>query len=39
MYEVLFENVSKKIGLTKEEEQLLQTFFIPKKLRKKQYLL
>jgi CRP-like cAMP-binding protein len=39
MYEVLFENISKKIVLTKEEQQLLQTFFIPKKLRKKQYLL
>ena len=39
MYEVLFENISKKIALTKEEQQLLQTFFIPKKLRKKQYLL
>ena len=39
MYEVLFENISKKILLTKEEQELLQTFFIPKKLRKKQYLL
>ena len=39
MYEVLFENISKKIDLTTEEQQLLQTFFIPKKLRKKQYLL
>ena len=39
MYEVLFENISKKIALTKEEQKLLQTFFIPKKLRKKQYLL
>lgn len=39
MYEILFENISKKITLTGEEKQLLQTFFIPKKLRKKQYLL
>jgi CRP-like cAMP-binding protein len=39
MYEVLFENISKKIDLTVEEQQLLQTFFIPKKLRKKQYIL
>lgn len=39
MFEVLFENISKKIDLTTEEQQLLQTFFIPKKLRKKQYLL
>jgi CRP-like cAMP-binding protein len=39
MFEVLFENISKKISLTTEEQELLQTFFIPKKLRKKQYLL
>ena len=39
MYEILFENIFKKIVLTKDEQQLLQTFFIPKKLRKKQYLL
>ena len=39
MYEILFENIFKKIVLTKNEQQLLQTFFIPKKLRKKQYLL
>ena len=39
MFEVLFENISKKIVLTTDEQQLLQTFFIPKKLRKKQYLL
>lgn len=39
MFEVLFQNISKKIVLTADEQQLLQTFFIPKKLRKKQYLL
>jgi CRP-like cAMP-binding protein len=39
MFEVLIENISKKIRLSEEEQQLLQTFFIPKKLRKKQYLL
>jgi CRP-like cAMP-binding protein len=39
MFEVLVENISKKIILTEEDQQLLQTFFIPKKLRKKQYLL
>jgi CRP-like cAMP-binding protein len=39
MFEVLFENISKKIVLTTDEEELLKTFFIPKKLRKKQYLL
>jgi CRP-like cAMP-binding protein len=39
MFEVLFENISKKIILTADEQELLKTFFIPKKLRKKQYLL
>jgi len=39
MFEVLFENISKKIVLTAHEQELLKTFFIPKKLRKKQYLL
>ena len=39
MFEVLFDNISKKIILTDGEQELLKTFFIPKKLRKKQYLL
>lgn len=39
MYEILIENISKKIVLNNDEQQLLKTFFIPKKLRKKQYLL
>jgi CRP-like cAMP-binding protein len=39
MFEVLFENISKKIVLNTGEQELLKTFFIPKKLRKKQYLL
>ena len=39
MFEVLFENIFKKISLTADEQELLKTFFIPKKLRKKQYLL
>ena len=39
MFEILFENISKKILLDKSEQELLKTFFIPKKLRKKQYLL
>lgn len=39
MFEVLFDNIAKKVVLSTEEQQLLQTFFIPKKLRKKQYLL
>jgi len=39
MFEILFENISKKIVLNADEQELLKTFFIPKKLRKKQYLL
>ena len=39
MFEVLFENISRKIVLTAGEQEFLKTFFIPKKLRKKQYLL
>jgi CRP-like cAMP-binding protein len=39
MFEILQEHISKKIQLTDEEFELLKTFFIPKKLRKKQYLL
>lgn len=39
MFEVLFENIAKKIVLTPAEKESLQSFFIPKKLRKKQYLL
>lgn len=39
MFEVLFENITKKISLDDNEQELLKTFFIPKKLRKKQYLL
>ncbi len=39
MYEILIENIFKKIVLNNDEQQLLKTFFIPKKLRKKQCLL
>lgn len=39
MFDLLFQNISKKVSLTGEEKQLCQSFFIPKKLRKKQYLL
>lgn len=39
MFEVLSEHISKKIILDSQEQELLKTFFIPKKLRKKQYLL
>jgi CRP-like cAMP-binding protein len=39
MFELLFRKFDEKIKLTEEEKQLSGSFFIPKKLRKKQYLL
>src|SRR6476620_5353177 len=39
MSDLLFQKFDEKINLTEEEKQLSQSFFIPKKLRKKQYLL
>ncbi|RKR85763.1 CRP-like cAMP-binding protein [Mucilaginibacter gracilis] len=39
MFEVLFSHLLKKILLTEEEKEIINTFFIPKKLRKRQYLL
>ncbi len=39
MYELLFQKVTEKIQLTEEEKEICKTLFIPKKLRKKQYLL
>src|SRR6476620_12064182 len=39
MSDLLFQKFDEKINLTEEEKQLSCSFFIPKKLRKKQYLL
>jgi CRP-like cAMP-binding protein len=39
MMELLFQKFAEKIELTEEEKKLSRSFFIPKKLRKKQYLL
>jgi len=39
MFDLLFNSINEKVFLSGEELQLLKTFFIPKKLRKKQYLL
>lgn len=39
MYELFFQNFNKKVPLSQEEESLIKTCLIPKKLRKKQYLL
>ena len=39
MFKVFFIHVNEKVSLTDEEQQTIKTFFSPKKLRKKQYLL
>ena len=39
MYELFFWNFNNKVALTQEEEALISSYLIPKKLRKKQYLL
>ncbi len=39
MFERLLENINNKIQLEAGEQELLTTFFTPKKIRKKQYLL
>ena len=39
MYEVFFEKLNEKIQLTIEEQESIEPYLTPKKLRKKQYLL
>jgi len=39
MVEILFQKLDEKIELTAEEKLLCKSFFIPKKLRKRQYIL
>ena len=39
MFEALLQNIGEKIALTVEETAQLKTYFTPKKLRKRQYLL
>lgn len=39
MFEVLFKKLDEKIELTEEEKQLCKSFFTPKKIRKRQYVL
>ncbi|MGC4038043.1 MAG: Crp/Fnr family transcriptional regulator [Chitinophagaceae bacterium] len=38
MFEVLFNNIRQKIEITEQEEEICRSLFIPKKLRKRQYL-
>ena len=39
MFNVFFSHVAQKVALGVQEQELVQQFFTPKKLRKKQYLL
>lgn len=39
MYEQLFKTISQKVSLTSDQEENLKKYFIPKKLRKRQFLL
>lgn len=39
MFEVLFQKLDEKINLTAEEKEFTKSFFTPKKLRKRQYIL
>ena len=39
MYEVLFKKFDEKVKISEAEKELSRSFFIPKKLRKRQYLL
>lgn len=39
MYEFFFQKINEKVSLTEEEQEVFTSYLIPKKLRKKQYLL
>lgn len=39
MMDVLFNHVERKVSLSAADKEMISTFFIPKKLRKRQYLL
>jgi len=39
MFELFFEKVEEKIYLSNEEKEVFKSFLLPKKLKKKQYLL
>src|SRR5690349_11633991 len=39
MFELLFQKLDEKVLLAEDEKALCKTFFLPKKLRKRQYLL
>ena len=39
LYDLFFRQMNEKVGLTKEEEEIIRTYLTPKKIRKKQFLL
>jgi CRP-like cAMP-binding protein len=39
MYELFFQNFNERVVLTSEEQEIIKSYLVPKKLRKKQYLL
>jgi len=39
MLQILFKHIQEKVSLTDQEKEIIQSFFVVKKLRKKQYLL
>jgi CRP-like cAMP-binding protein len=39
MYELFFKKYAEKVKVTREQEEIIKKYLIPKKLRKKQYLL
>ncbi|HVK48208.1 MAG TPA: Crp/Fnr family transcriptional regulator [Pseudobacter sp.] len=39
MYEVFLEHINRKVPLTEEDKAIIKTYLIPKKVRRKQYLL
>lgn len=38
MYDIIFKHIEEKVKLTQDEKELIKTFFKPKKLKKKQFL-
>lgn len=39
MFEILLANINRKVTLSAEEQEVIKTCFVPKKIRKKQYIL
>lgn len=39
MHDLLFQHILNKVSLTEQEKEIIQPFFTPKKLRKRQYLI